>query len=332
MSLFGFDFFESNSINRFTASGGDGVLTEHGRGDTDSEGSLPSMPNSPEEALTLMPPAWIEVEVPDSERNDEESTEEDGDISSDDGGITILSSVPSSAALSQLIQAVGGSHSGVHSVITSHTSGVEDSVMSISTTQTHYTDPHRLPESFLSRLSLNPASVGSSVGDVSLLNRTPPVLSSPEDDRSLSSCADDSCRMEDVQLEPCDVATVPSSAALPRLLYAVSDSMVSTSSSAAQQVWYSQLQSEEDWIRFERETMDVLTALNHEDSAIDDRMLAMLIQEEEALFWRSEEDRERIQRQRTRQKGLVLMGNIAMLMAVPLITASSWRAMLSTRK
>jgi hypothetical protein len=95
--------------------------------------------------------------------------------------------------------------------------------------------------------------------------------------------------------------------------------------SLAKRQWFSYLTSDDDWDRFSRDVLDILTAIRGEyDVADNERLVARLIQEEEAVFWSDPNQNDVALRRRHIQRGLAIFSNTLLLVAAPLLATSYW--------
>jgi hypothetical protein len=228
------------------------------------------------------------------------------------GGITILSSVPSSRVGTASVTARGEGSSGEDNemVVEPFQSSWQNflsyegdlALSSMSTSESVYRTVDRrstapLPtfsslgsRSLLSSsLSHCPTSLASSIGDLSLSLQSVPFALDSSFHGSHST-------MSPVQ----------------RLagIRASTGSLVP----AATQHWYARFHSEEEWDEFCNEVMQILSALPDEGMT-PDQMLALLIQQEEALFWADPRERAARQRQQRLKSGLLLLTEFALILS-----------------
>jgi hypothetical protein len=329
-NFFAFNLFQSLSSNRNSDS-------ENGNSDIES---LASLPNSPEDALTH-PPPWIRlVDVPQMESTrtvepfqimtDQECDEgssflslssssmtvEEEDLMSASlpasGGVTILNSVHSSMASStpssEYLALTSLSPPPTNRLIIGQDHAA--SIISLATTETRYED--------LSILSLRSLSLASSLGDLSLSLQDPFLRSG---DHPLAQAAEE----DDSSL--ISIRLVPMTREEPQELQAALtiENENQDTKVAAMRPWFSHLTSEDDWDRFSENVLDILSAVRGEyEVANNERLLARLIQQEEAMFWSDPDENQNVTalRRRRLQRGLVIIGNAALLLAAPLLAIS----------
>jgi hypothetical protein len=250
MSLFGFDASSFNSVPHPIVAITE-EITSHGDESVTSAsrfGQVQALVNP-----AMVPPTWIEVQ-----RINRYSMEDEEDST---GGITIVSSVPSSE-VPVMLSSSPMQHGGVFE--DTYSTDFSASMLSTirSTTYSHVDIPTFSSLGQRSMLSMNPSSLNSSI----MSNMT--LMSS-------ASCAMSSLQgpLED---EIASMSTIPFSQALVEL------------STPRQRRWFERFQCEEDWDVFYKDTVELLAAMEENDGtqiACPDFLLSQLIEQEERLFW-----------------------------------------------
>jgi hypothetical protein len=352
-SFFGFNLLDGFPSNRFSSSdqrseGGGG----RGLAESDSFGSFP---NSPEEALTH-PPAWIRVttaheggaeaaatttgipNIADGEPsttidhdNDASSSfvsfsstsiDDEDDLSLSADGVTILSSVPSSRASLPPPGLMNSAHIIPSPLTHQLMVDIDSSMLSLATTESRYVDRP------MSLSSMHSSSLATSLGDLTL--RSTVALD------TFSSGSRDQVEADAVSLVSIPLNSTSNANEIlsndGALVVARQESHVTTHRSSSR--WFSRLSTEDDWDKFHQDVLEILCAVKGEyDVADNERLLARLIQQEEAAFWNDPSDnRDAVLRRRKIQKGLVLLGNAALLVAAPVIASSYLGALRLSRR
>jgi len=282
MSFYGLDLLDSFSANRFDS---DSRSSSRSRSPSDNEseirsffGSLLRSADTSHNEGTVEPPvSWIAVDnnTGSSESEGARRTSSEDDLSTDE--ITILSSVPSSQASAISLRRTRPSTPVLSSAIQTLPQSRHEATapFSISTTDSVYIDNVSLFSS--SVLSFSPSLVESSA-------------------------------LEEISLHTSDYESIH------RQQLIASGSLV-TVRNKQKMAWYSHF-SEEDWENFRQEMRVVMQALAAEGEHIEyEQQLAMLIQQEEVLFWNEENSREKRQQNENRrrcQKGAAFLGELGL--------------------
>jgi hypothetical protein len=344
-SFFGFNLLDGFPSNRFSSSESFSDGGGRGRAESDSFGSFP---NSPDEALTH-PPAWIrvtaaheggaeaaptatgirngmDVELSSATDHDNEgvssfvsfsstSIGDEDDLSVSAECVTILSSVPSSRASPPLPALTNSHHIVPLPVPNQFAVGIDSSMLSLATTESRYFE-----------LSMHSSSLASSLGDLTLRS-TVALESIP-----LGS-------HDHVQVDAASLVSIPlnpSSTVIERLTERGALVVARQEPQATDRppCWFSRLSTEDDWDKFHQDVLEVLCAVKGEYDVVDnERLLARLIQQEEAAFWNDPNDNlDAVLRRRKIQKGLVMLGNAALLVAAPIVASSYWGALRLSRR
>jgi hypothetical protein len=349
-SFFGFNLLDGFPSNRFSSSESFSDGGGRGRAESDSFGSFP---NSPDEALTH-PPAWIrvtaaheggaeaaptatgirngmDVELSSATDHDNEgvssfvsfsstSIGDEDDLSVSAEGVTILSSVPSSRASPPLPALTTSHHIVPLKGPNQFAVDIDSSMLSLATTESLYYDRP------MTLLSMHSSSLASSLGDLTLRS-TVALESIPLG--SHDHVEADAASLVSIPLNPISTVNerLPERGALvvPRQEPQATD---------RPPCWFSRLSTEDDWDKFHQDVLEVLCAVKGEyDVADNERLLAQLIQQEEAAFWNDPNDNlDAVLRRRKFQKGLVLLGNAALLVAAPIVASSYWGLLRLSRR
>lgn len=252
------------------------------------------------------------------------SIDDEDDFSATAEGVTILSSVPSSRASLPPPGLTNPAHSQLAPLPMpdQFTVDIDSSMLSLATTQSRYYDRP------LSMSSLHSSSLASSLGDLTLRSTSVMVSSLPEPRYPVEA---DAASLVSIPLNPITNEVVNVNQSESRALVVARQEPQATHRPSC---WFSSLSTEDDWDKFHQNVLEILCAVKGEyDVADNEKLVARLIQQEEAAFWNDpNENRDAVLRRRKMQKGLVLLGNAALLVAAPIVASSYWGALRLSRR
>jgi len=295
MSLFGFDILHLPLSRYYSGDESTAVSSHHGASEQHQE-TVEPISDDVADDVTSPPLQWIELD---------QNSLSSAPMEDEDGweGITIMSSVPSSQVNSlsastrpveilALSPAVASSQQ--QSPFSQMTFAANRNPLSISTSESMFADRNiwdgqslTLSRSFSLSSSLAELSLHSSPTTTSLVT------------------VGDSTRRSNANAS---VLSIP-----------LQQQVVSRQTPGQQQqyVWYARFNSERDWEEFKTQALELLAALD-EPIEHPDQILAILIQQEEALFWEDpalRQQREQAMRTKRCYKwGALVMGEVALML------------------
>ena len=269
MSVYGqFDYFDALSSRREDAN----------ETQEQSEAAAAAQDEEEDEDYLLVLDDAAATTVAETSANDNTTLPSEIHVSSDEsrsgnGGLTILPSLPSHEAAAwqlhqQQLQALSMQvHGAPRNTRNAH------STISLSTTDSHFTDVVHEDDapSSVSSLSLSMASLPSTSGfSEEIIFEEDSAVASVSSRSTTSN--DESTLVKDVQqVNPSPLAFL---------------SQFNFGSSNKKSPWYSNLQTEQDWEAFRAECLTLMEAMGDEAPKNADEMLAQLIAQEEEMLYK----------------------------------------------